>query len=142
MELTTQALSPGGAATVAIESEAWEQAFQVIMERLVGEYQEVLTQLLERGYDEYITELKVRKTAAELASASRELYMTALEMTRPTTRIYASEDWLKCDFCAFRDPCIAKNRGQNYQAILNASYRPRTNDPIVEGAVEITNEVL
>ena len=114
------------------EHREWETSYELIVRGLESEYGDVLRALESRGYEEYVTELKVRKSEAELARASRELYMTALEMTRETTRIYASEDWLKCDFCAFKQPCIAMNRGLNYRGILDADYRKRVNEPVVD----------
>jgi hypothetical protein len=96
------------------------------------EYRKVLDDLTGRGYDEYFTEIYVRKTQAELEAQARDLWEVGLEMVRDSTSVYPSPEWLKCQFCAFKVPCKIKNQGGNYQQVLTYEYRERQKEDPVE----------
>lgn len=109
---------------------------------LTDEYSEVLEELSRRDQSEFMKEIPVHKTQAEINTAAYNLWVVGLEMVRPNTVIYPSPDWLKCTFCPFRAPCKVKNAGGDYESILRAEYRNRkveTGDPL--SPIDAANKV-
>jgi hypothetical protein len=95
------------------------------------------TQAFEEGlYDEHLAWLKdsgerfhgryqVYKTEAELHEIENNLYWEAFEMCSPNTIIYPSAGRFNCAQCAFRQPCLEKNRQGDYQYILDTMFEKR-----------------
>lgn len=111
--------------------------FDGYMTELIGQYDDVLTQLNDRGFGEYFKEFPVYKTHSELEAAAHDLWVAGLEMTRPSTPIYTAPEWLKCQFCPFKAPCKVMNAGGNYQTVLDAEYHTRIYETPVDADVKI-----
>ena len=110
---------------------AIEDIYKGFLAELMAEYNDTLDQLAGRGYGDFFKEYEVPKTQHEIEAAAHELWLVGLEMVRPTTPIYTAADWLKCQFCQFRTPCIVRNAGGNFETILKHEYRERRyEDPL------------
>jgi|SRR6185436_8242078 len=95
----------------------------------------------ERGlYTDFIQHLKeegpqfhrwhpVFRNEEECVQAGINLWMEAGEMTNPNLHIYPNQGRFHCkglgaySGCAFWDPCLGKNRGEDYQYALDTMYQ-------------------
>lgn len=73
-------------------------------------YGEYLQHLLDNG-NPFFARVIVRRSAEQLKTARNELYAVAQEMINPSVRIYKTGD-VHCNWCIFREPCIAIQQGQ------------------------------
>ncbi len=94
---------------------------------LEEEYGGILDQLDMQGYEQFFLQFKTIRTPAELESVGRDLWGVGLEMTRESTALYPSPNWMKCNFCSFREPCLATTQGRTTDAelMLKHMYKPR-----------------
>jgi hypothetical protein len=76
---------------------------------------------------------RITRTRAELEACGRQVADEALEMTSSGLIVYPSPSVPNCAPCPYREPCIAVNMGTDDQAILEANYRNRGPEEIVEG---------
>lgn len=91
-------------------------------------------------YDDFIQYLKdegpqfhrwhmVMRNADECRQAGLYIWMEAKEMTNPNLLIYPNAGRFHCkgftaaSGCAFWEPCLAKNRGEDYQYALDTMYQ-------------------
>lgn len=108
----------------------------------VRAYQDVLDTLAERGYGDYVIEMEARRTPHEKEFVARSLVAVGREMRtlatkqhladQPILELYPSPDWLKCQWCSFKDPCSRLTRGENYRELLVHEYKTRVNEQSVE----------
>jgi hypothetical protein len=77
------------------------------------------------GDNGFFLRYPVRRSEYEVKHLMENIYWTAMEMIDPKTVIYPSPNFVQCNFCAFRAPCMAKSRGTDYKALLAAEYQPR-----------------
>ncbi len=85
---------------------------------LEGEYTNILDQLAMQGYEKFFLQFKTPRTQAEIGSIGKDLWEVGLEMARDSTSLYPSPNWMKCNFCSFREPCVATNQGHRTDADL------------------------
>lgn len=70
----------------------------------------------------------VYRNHVECVEAGKNIWMEAKEMTNPELNIYPSQGRFHCkgfgNFggCAFWEPCLGKNRGEDYQYALDTMY--------------------
>lgn len=83
-------------------------------------YSDVLNQLLVKE-NKYFKRVVISRSKVELDDSWRQLQSVAKEMINPKIAIYRSED-NACNYCIFRDPCIAKRKGENFNALLNSNF--------------------
>jgi CRISPR/Cas system-associated exonuclease Cas4 (RecB family) len=95
------------------------------------------TQAYEAGlYDEFLFYLKeegpnfhgryqITKLDEELEEIERNLFYEAEEMTNPKLRLYPAPGRFSCGTCAFRQPCLEKNRQGDHQYILDTLFDRR-----------------
>jgi hypothetical protein len=87
-------------------------------------------------YDEYLEFLQaegtlfhqrfqINRTETELKNAGIDIYNIALEMTNPEVRIYPNGGKWNCGNCAFYDPCVGQNRGEDYMYTLETLYEKK-----------------
>ncbi len=87
-------------------------------------------------YDEFIQYLKdfggvfhkrhqIHRTHQELVNAGHNIYLEALDITNPDLRIYPSAGRFGCTYCAFQDPCLSKNRDDDFQYALDTMFEKR-----------------
>jgi hypothetical protein len=89
-----------------------------------GLYDEHLEWLKEHGQN-YYGRYQIAKTEEELEEIERNLWMEAADMVDPRLRIYPSAGRFNCGGCAFRQPCIEKNRQGDYRYMLDTLYDRR-----------------
>jgi hypothetical protein len=92
---------------------------------LKAEYADILKELKIRGWSEYFMEIPVQRSSTDLQLTANELAETAREMLDPNVAIYRSPDWLKCEWCQFKEPCRIRSNGGNYEQYLAHTYRVR-----------------
>lgn len=78
------------------------------------------------GDNGFFARIPVRRSQTEITQLTNNLYWTAMEMIDPNTHLYPSPTFIQCNFCPFRAPCLAMNRGGDYNALLEAEYQTRT----------------
>jgi hypothetical protein len=87
-----------------------------------GLYDEFIAYLRAEG-PRFINHHTVRRTGIQLNNFEADLLAQAREMTSPNTAIYPSPGRFSCGFCAYREPCLDKNQGGDYQYALETMYQ-------------------
>lgn len=114
--------------------------YRAAIYRLHGNVNEAFIQ---RNYGDYLNGLKmfgepyvarvaIERSQAHIDQYIYELHQTALEMYDPHTYINATRTW-SCPGCQFRQPCLAKDAGDETRMrdLLKYNYRQRDQtDPI------------
>ena len=90
----------------------------------MGLYDEFLDFLKNEGIN-FHGRYQIMKTDAELEEIERNLFQEAAEMSDPNLRIYPSAGRFTCSNCAFRQPCLEKNRQGDWEYMLNTLYSKR-----------------
>lgn len=92
---------------------------------LRAEYGDMIQHLLDTKGDQFFKRVVIRRTAEELQRANVMLVETAREMLNPRTPIYPHGGY-HCTWCLFREPCLARNSGDEDQVahILATNYTP------------------
>jgi len=86
------------------------------------------------AYDEFLDWLKregpafyrrhvVFKNDHELTEIEKNIAYEAMDMIDPATRIYPNAGRFACKFCAFRQPCIGQNRGEEFSYTLRTLFK-------------------
>ncbi len=75
----------------------------------------------------------IARSQTELENAGRQIALEALEIADPDRPPYANPVWETCSACTYRPPCMAMNEGADAGAILESSYRKRTDDEFEPG---------
>ena len=102
-----------------------EASIRKVLAVLADDYSDFLTFLKEIGYSQYFTDIPIRKTPAELRNAAQEMWTVGLEMTHAGIDTYSSPDWFKCQYCSFREPCLAMNADADWQSQLDHGFVQR-----------------
>ena len=89
-----------------------------------GNYDDFLHYLKEEG-GRFHNRYQVIKGDDELEEIEYNLFLEASEMTDSQLRIYPSSGRFTCSFCAFRQPCLEKNRQGDYQFVLDTLFEKR-----------------
>jgi CRISPR/Cas system-associated exonuclease Cas4 (RecB family) len=89
-----------------------------------GLYDEFLTYLKESG-ERFHGRYQIAKLDEELIEIERNLFYEASEMCNANTHIYPSAGRFNCSQCAFRQPCIEKNRQGDFQYMLDTLFTKR-----------------
>lgn len=90
----------------------------------MGVYDEFLEWLKENG-GVFHQRFVVHRNETELMQAARNIYLEALEMTNPSLPIYPNAGRFGCATCAFRQPCIGQNQGEDFQYTLATMFDKR-----------------
>lgn len=69
----------------------------------------------------YFARIVVNRSQAALNDSWLQLQAAAREMINPRIPIYRNESY-SCNYCLFRDPCIAKRDGRDYEDQLARNY--------------------
>lgn len=88
-------------------------------------------------YDEYLEWLKeeggvfhhrytVTRNETELRQTGYNIYLEAMDIIDQELRIYPNSGRFGCTYCAFRQPCIGQNMGEDYQYALDTMYEKRS----------------
>lgn len=65
------------------------------------------------------------RSAGELLEIHRNLYLEAVDIVNPDLPLYPNPGRFSCSTCAFRQPCLEKNSGGDYQYALNTLFDKR-----------------
>jgi hypothetical protein len=87
-----------------------------------GAYDEFLTWLRDNG-PQYYRRWTIFKSDHELDEIGRNIGLETLDMLDPGLRIYPNTGRFGCSFCAFRQPCLGRFRGEDYQYTLATLFR-------------------
>lgn len=68
---------------------------------------------------------EIPRNEYELAQAGINIWNEACDMTDPDLRIYPSSGRFNCTNCAFWEPCLGKNRGEDYEYSLESNFEQR-----------------
>lgn len=89
-----------------------------------GAYDEFLDWLRTSG-PKYFTRKQVHRSETELKNAGFHIYQEALDITDPDLRVYPSPGRFACSFCAYRQPCIGLNRGEDVDYLFHTNFELR-----------------
>jgi len=97
-------------------------------EDLPEKHQGYYSYLRDVGEEQFFIRKLVRRNKHQLRNAGYRLYLEAMDMLDPALRIYPnlSNSW-KCLRCAFRQPCLAKESGYDWEQLIRDNYT-RTKD--------------
>lgn len=88
-------------------------------------------------YDDFLEYLKgtdgprfhirhqVYRSETELANAGYNIWQEACDMLDPKLRVYPSPGRFSCSFCAFKEPCLSMNKGEDYEYTLRTLFDKR-----------------
>lgn len=93
------------------DTEAWSD----------GKYDDMLNYLQAEGRKFY-DRRQIPKTEAEVNSIEYNIGLEALDMLDKQIRLYPSANRFGCGFCAYREPCIAKNNKDDFEYTLDTVY--------------------
>lgn len=90
-----------------------------------GLYDEFIEYLKEGGATLFHRRFQVDRNDDELASAGYYIYLEAKEMIDPDLALYPSPGRFGCKTCAFQEPCVATNKGEDAFFILEGLFEKR-----------------
>lgn len=90
-----------------------------------GAYNNFLEYLQSNEATAFTKRHEITRNETELRNAGLDIFNEAADMVDPNLRIYPSAGRFSCSFCAFQEPCLAMNRGDDYQYTLNTLYEKR-----------------
>ena len=91
-----------------------------------GLYDDFLEFLKSPEGPKYHVRHQIKRTEIELRNAGINIWHEASEMTEPNHRIFPSPGRFACTNCAYKEPCVMMNRGEDYQYALNTLFEKRT----------------
>jgi hypothetical protein len=102
---------------------AWMQENNVEYDSLSEKHKGYVEWLQEVGDEQFIIRKQVRRNRHQLQAVGYLLYQQAMDMLDPKVRIYRnmSNDF-KCLSCQFRGPCLAKDDGGDWEAMLSDNF--------------------
>lgn len=89
-----------------------------------GAYDDILGYLKEEEI-RYYQRFQIHKSVEELEEIGKNIGYEALDMIDPGLRLYPSPGRFSCSFCAFRQPCMGKNRQEDYEYTLKTLFEQR-----------------
>lgn len=87
-----------------------------------GAYDEFLIWLRDNG-PQYYRRWTIFKSDYELDEIGRNIGLETLDMLDPSLRIYPNTGRFGCSFCAFRQPCLGRFRGEDYEYTLATLFK-------------------
>jgi len=70
----------------------------------------------------YYRRFKIIKSDYELEQYEQNLVAETLDMIDPAVRVYPTPGRFSCGGCAYKEPCLSMNAGQDYQYTLQTMY--------------------
>lgn len=90
-----------------------------------GLYDNFLDYLKSTDGPRYHVRHVVFRSETELANAGYNIWQEASEMVDPNLKIYPSPGRFSCGNCAFKDPCLSMNKGEDFQYTLDTLFEKR-----------------
>lgn len=91
-----------------------------------GLYDDFLKYLQSDEATRYHIRHQIHRTDVELQNAGYNIWQEACEMTNPNLRIYPAPGRYACRGCAYKEPCLMQNRGEDYKYTLDTMFEKRT----------------
>lgn len=91
-----------------------------------GLYDDFLAYLKSDEGPKYHIRHEIERTETELRNAGINIWHEACEMVDPNHRIFPSPGRFSCGNCAYKEPCVMQNRGEDYQYTLDTMFEKRT----------------
>lgn len=95
-------------------------------------YEEFLSYLRDNG-NPFFRRTQVHRSDTELRNLGRRIYDEAYDMLHPDLRIYINPGRFTCQFCSYRQPCVSKQEGTDYEFILQELF---VRGEAVEGSID------
>jgi len=73
----------------------------------------------------YYQRFQIHKSEEELEQIVINIGLEALDMIDPKIRVYPSAGRFSCQTCAFRQPCLGRNRQEDYTYTLKTLFEQR-----------------
>lgn len=89
-----------------------------------GLYDDFLDWLQEEG-PQYFHRYQIHKSDYELEQIGQNIFKEAVELIDPDLIIYPNAGRFSCKFCAFRQPCLGVNMGEDYEYTLKTLFDQR-----------------
>jgi len=89
-----------------------------------GAYDEFLEWLKTEG-PRYYSRKRVFRNETELKNAGYNIYLEAMDIIDPNLRVYPSPGRFACTFCAYRQPCLATNMGEDVEYLFLSGFEKR-----------------
>jgi hypothetical protein len=99
----------------------WQNDEEAVIQ---GCYEEFLT-WLENNPTKFFERHVIYHSPQHMEAIERNIGLEALDMIDPAIRIYPAPGRFACRGCAFRQPCLEKDAGGDYQYYLNTMYEVR-----------------
>lgn len=90
-----------------------------------GLYDDFIAYLKSDAGPKYHQRFQIKRNEAELRNAGLTIFDIASEMVDPNVKIYAAPGKFNCQTCAFAEPCLSKNRNEDYVYTLETMYDKR-----------------
>jgi len=87
-----------------------------------GKYDEYMEFLRTDASAQFHQRFVIRKSEQELAATGINIAMEAADMVDSGLRIYPSPGKFSCSGCAYKQPCIAKARGEDEEYLLETTF--------------------
>lgn len=91
-----------------------------------GAYDDFLEFLKGPKGPKYHLRHQIERNDAELDNAGLDLFHEAQDILRERTHVYRTPGRFTCGYCAYREPCVSKNRGEDYVYTLETLFEKRT----------------
>lgn len=75
--------------------------------------------------ESYVHRHQIHRNEVELANAGYYIYQEAAELIDENLATFPSPGRFACNSCAFREPCLAKNRGEDFEYALDTMFEKR-----------------
>lgn len=89
----------------------------------------------------YVQRVFIERSDTHIELFRKEAHRIALEMVNPKTPIYPAPSSIKCGWCKFWEPCVARYRGEDPAAYLKVGYRERESWASIS-ELEVTRGVM
>jgi hypothetical protein len=103
-------------------------------------YSEFLGYLDTKG-NPFFRRIPIFRNEASLEYVGRNIYLESVEMLNDPV-IYPSPAFFNCNRCRFREPCIAKQNGYDYQFILDELFVRRDKEVAAPITLGVSKEML
>lgn len=90
-----------------------------------GLYDVFIEYLKGEGMNTFHKRHQVHRGDVELDSCAYNIWLEACEMTAPNLRIYPSPGRFTCNGCAFAEPCLGLNRGEDVAHYMATMYEKK-----------------
>ncbi len=86
------------------------------------DYMEHLKYIEGKQEDDFLRRFEVTANVAQREAAGEQLLRLVHEMSDDEVFVYPSPERMKCSVCDFRQPCLARQTGYDYEEVLRSNY--------------------